>query len=213
MHTVTHRLFVALNFDEATKNLLSNYAATLKPFFQECSPTWVNPDIYHLTLYFFGEVSEAGFDVIRRQFQSFEHNLQSPALVSQGQRFLPNRKNPRTLCVSFGIEPPALRKSIDSIVAESRRTAATVGLLPDFRPWTPHLTLARFKYVSSRSGLTNAASLASEKATQFEAVPHISCRPKTFDLMESELLPNGPRYTLVRAYSFASTDSIAMPPD
>lgn len=213
MHTATHRLFVALNFDEATKNLLSNYAAAIKPFFQERSPTWVNPDIYHLTLYFFGEVDEAGLEVICRKFQNLEHNLQAPTLVSQGQRFLPDRKNPRTLCVSFGIEPPALRKSIESIVAESRRAAAMIGLLPDLRPWTPHLTLARFKDAYSRSGLANAATLASEHTTQPEAVPRISCQPKTFDLMESELLPHGPRYTLVKAYSFASTGSVATRPD
>lgn len=191
------RLFLALNFDETSKRLLAEYAAASRPAFRSCTMNWVNPGLYHLTLYFFGETDEDACGSIVAAFGDLDKHLPAPTLLSREVLFLPNEKKPRIFCMGFRAEP---RDGIESIVETARRAARAAGLTEDSRPWLPHLSLARLKYAPAdfafrmhETGVT---------AADGPAIPHIVYRPQSFDLMESRLLPGGPRYSLVRKYLF-----------
>ncbi|MCE5255736.1 MAG: RNA 2',3'-cyclic phosphodiesterase [Spirochaetaceae bacterium] len=187
-----HRLFLALNLEDTTKKLLAEYARSIRPVFGPCRLSWVSPEIYHLTLYFFGEVDDAALVSIAAAFVGIEGKCAAPLLSSQGAIFLPNRRNPRTCCVGFSAEPQG---SIDLIVEAARRAAKPAGLPVDNRPWAPHLSLARIK--SAPCGFS----------VELPPAQPLAFMPCSFDLMESVLLPGGPRYSIVRKYAFADRES------
>ncbi|MBM3556752.1 MAG: RNA 2',3'-cyclic phosphodiesterase [Alphaproteobacteria bacterium] len=97
---------------------------------------WTPEENYHLTLRFIGEVDNATFDDIAQSLGSIE----APAfeLILKGVGHFGSSRQPRVLWV--GVEPvPALlhlREKVESMLVR-------LGLEPEGRKYTPHITLAR----------------------------------------------------------------------
>ncbi len=98
---------------------------------------WIDKEHYHITLRFIGDIDHrtadevvAGFDRIRRQ--QFELNL-------SGTGFFGSKK-PHSIWA--GVQPtPALM----ALQAEHERICQRLGLPPEPRKFTPHVTLARLR--------------------------------------------------------------------
>ena len=92
----------------------------------------------HLTLRFIGEVDGGVFQDIKEGLADIK--TESFALRVKGLGFFPPRKTPRVLWA--GIEPEAevsgLRRRIDNILLG-------LGLEPEGRKYSPHITLARLQ--------------------------------------------------------------------
>lgn len=115
---------------------------------------WIDPENYHVTLRFIGDVDDRLaheiahiLDQVRRQ--AFQ--LRFEGLGSFGGR------RPRAVFAS--IEPTS---ALMELQAEHERLLQRVGLQPEGRKYTPHLTLARLRdstsrevaeYLSLRSGV------------------------------------------------------------
>src|SRR5215469_4333408 len=103
---------------------------------------WVEPENYHLTLRFIGDVDGAVArdiasllgSVTRRQF-----NLRRGGLSSFGGR------KPRAVVAAVEPSPPLLE-----LQSEHERLLQRIGLEPEGRKYTPHVTLARLRETSSR---------------------------------------------------------------
>jgi 2'-5' RNA ligase len=103
---------------------------------------WVEPENYHLTLRFIGDVDGtiardvasmlAG--VARRSF-----DLQLDGLTSFGGR------KPRAVVAGVGHSVP-----LHDLQADHERLMQRIGLEPEGRKYTPHVTLARLRDTSSR---------------------------------------------------------------
>ncbi|HIJ91025.1 MAG: RNA 2',3'-cyclic phosphodiesterase [Desulfobulbaceae bacterium] len=97
---------------------------------------WVQPEQMHLTLRFIGEVDGGVFREIKEglaDIQSLTFSLQV-----KGLGFFPPRKTPRVLWA--GIAPVeevcGLRNRIENVLVG-------MGLTPEGRKYSPHITLAR----------------------------------------------------------------------
>lgn len=115
---------------------------------------WIDPDNYHLTLRFIGDVDDA----IAREIASLldginrgGFELRFAGLSSFGGR------RPRAVIATIAPTPALLE-----LQAEQERLMRRVGLEPEGRKFTPHVTLARLRessnqqvasYLSERSGL------------------------------------------------------------
>ena len=104
---------------------------------------WIDPENYHLTLRFIGDIDDGlareiadMLNSVRRM--SFELRLEG--LASFGGR------KPRAV-VATAAPTPALLE----LQAEQERMMQRVGLEPEGRKYTPHVTLARLRDTSSRS--------------------------------------------------------------
>ena len=99
---------------------------------------WVEAAQMHLTLRFIGEVDGGVFRDIKEGLADIE--AEGFALQVKGLGFFPPRKTPRVLWA--GIEPveqvSGLRKRIDNILLG-------LGLEPEGRKFSPHITLARLQ--------------------------------------------------------------------
>jgi 2'-5' RNA ligase len=204
-----HRLFLALNFDDDFKRVLGNYARGLGSPLAPLGPRWVDPRLYHLTLYFFGEVDEAGMAAIVAGFAPLAERTAAPKLAIERAGFLPSTRDPRVLYLGLSIDPPS---SLAAIIQAARELAAEIGAADNFsaareaRPWLAHLTLARFK--TGRAWALPGKDAPSRRdqhpvgAQNLPPPPLLVFLPSSFDLMESFLSPSGPRYEIARRFDF-----------
>lgn len=103
---------------------------------------WIDPEDYHVTLRFIGNVDEA----IAREIASLlgrvkraPFELRMEGLTSFGSR------KPRAVVAKLASAP-----SLMEAQAEQERLMQRIGLAPEGRKYTPHVTLARLRDSSSR---------------------------------------------------------------
>ena len=126
------RLFVAIDFPEEIKEMLSRLCFGLP------GARWVSEDQLHLTLRFIGEVDGGIFQDIRDGLGDIKADPLT--LVLKGTGFFPPRKKPRVLWV--GLQKNDLLVTLRNRI-EGKLTA--LGLEPETRKFSPHITLARLK--------------------------------------------------------------------
>jgi 2'-5' RNA ligase len=103
---------------------------------------WIDPENYHLTLRFIGDVDSAVAQEIAsllHQVHRHPFELRLDGLSSFGG------KRPRALVATIASSPSLLE-----LQAEHERLMRRVGLEPEGRKYTPHVTLARLRETSSR---------------------------------------------------------------
>jgi RNA 2',3'-cyclic 3'-phosphodiesterase len=103
---------------------------------------WIDPGNYHLTLRFIGDVDDAtahevAFMLSRVKRGSFDLHMEG--LTSFGGR------KPRAVVASVA---PA--QALIDVQAEQERLMQRIGLEPEGRKFTPHVTLARLRESSSQ---------------------------------------------------------------
>lgn len=103
---------------------------------------WIDPENYHLTMRFIGDVDDATAHEVasllgRVKREPFE--LYMEGLTSFGGR------KPRAVVANVAPSPALMEAQ-----GEQERLMQRMGLEPEGRKYTPHVTLARLRDVSSR---------------------------------------------------------------
>lgn len=104
---------------------------------------WVDPDNYHLTLRFLGDIDEARAGDIAELLVRIRRppfDLVLDGLCAFGGA------RPRAVFVNIPPTPPLM-----ALQAEQERLIQRAGLPPDERKFTPHVTIARLRDVKSRA--------------------------------------------------------------
>ncbi|HUI67171.1 MAG TPA: RNA 2',3'-cyclic phosphodiesterase [Nitrospirota bacterium] len=145
---------------------------------------WTRPEGIHLTLKFLGEVPEAMIEEIKSALVQAAEATGRFRLKIAGAGAFPNPKKPRVvwLGVSGDIDRlSALQGSVEKLMG-------AIGFDREERAFSPHLTLARIKYLRPRFSWQKAIdSIKDIKLAEFE-VDHVS-------LMKSDIKPSGAVYT------------------
>jgi len=186
------RLFVALELPAAVRE---NLGALLKAL-RAVSPQtrWVRPENLHLTLKFIGEVPETEFAVIREALAAARSD-QPVTLEFRGLGFFPNEKRPRVFWAGIEASP-----NLKTLAAEIDRAMEKLGIPCEQRPFSPHLTLARFEPPELPEKLRSA--IEENAAREFG-----SFRTNQYQLIESKLKPSGAEYTTVESFPFAAAEA------
>jgi 2'-5' RNA ligase len=130
---------------------------------------WIDPENYHLTLRFIGDVDmhiadEVAAELARVRRQSFTLRLGDVGALGT--------KRPHAIVVRAEPSPALLE-----LQAEHERIMQRIGLVPETRKYTPHLTLARLRgasgqdiatYLSLRGGFS-AESFPVERFVLFSS--------------------------------------------
>src|SRR6266481_4219009 len=186
------RLFVAL---EIPSDVRENLAALLKSL-RAVSPQtrWVRPENLHVTLKFIGEMPETKLAAIRNALAGVRSD-QSVALDFRGLGFFPNEKHPRVFWAGIEASP-----NLKTLAAEIDGATEKLGIPREQRPFSPHLTLARFEPPRLPEKLRAAIQENAER--EFG-----SLRTSQFHLIESKLKPSGAEYTTVESFPFAAAEA------
>jgi 2'-5' RNA ligase len=186
------RLFVGL---EIPSEVRENLAALLKSL-RAVSPQtrWVRPENLHVTLKFIGEVPEAKLAGVRVALASVRSE-QPVALDFRGLGFFPNEKHPRVFWAGIVASP-----NLKTLAADIDGATEKLGIPREQRPFSPHLTLARFE--PPRLPETLRAAIQENTGREFG-----SWHTSQFHLIESKLKRSGAEYTTVESFRLATAEA------
>jgi len=161
------RLFTALEIPDPLASRLTLVRGGL------AGARWVEPENFHITLRFIGDVDNATAHEIDNELAKIRHRKFAVAV---------NR-----LDVFGGARPRALvalaqqTASLLDLQAEHERTVRRIGMAPETRKFTPHVTLARLRGASAADVAAYLAmwGLFPEAIFVAERVVLMSSRPST----------------------------------
>lgn len=142
------RIFIAIDINK--NKILTRLIESFKLMLKDEKIRWVNPENMHLTLAFLGDNDDENInkvvEIINKtvpEYNSFEISFKSLGVFK-------NIRQPQVIWI--GIEAPeSLYDLREKICAELKES----GLYQDKKPFRPHLTLGRMKYLTSRDALSD----------------------------------------------------------
>ncbi len=141
----------------------------------------VPPALMHLTLRFIGDMDEQLTEPVLGAIRSAAAETSPLTLYLHGLGAFPGRQRPSVIWA--GIAPP---EPVTELAGAIARGLEPLGLPPERRPFTPHLTVAR---VRSRPPAALGALM-----DRFAGQSWGEVRITAIDLMKSTLTPRGPVY-------------------
>jgi len=162
------RLFLAIDIPEAVRSAIAGLIARIK----RPGPKWVDAKNLHLTLKFIGETND--LEGISAALGSIQGRPMNVGLKGLGSF-------PRVLWI--GVQAPPEMASLARCIDQA---LTPLGITPEQRAFSPHLTIARVK---------------DGRMPKFEEQPDFGTFPVSeFVLYQSRLSPAGPSYTPLRRF-------------
>jgi len=175
------RAFLAIDLPASLRPVLSFAQEELKK--SGADVKWVPVGNIHITLKFFGNITETQVEDIGEAVTALAANQEPFTLTVTDAGAFPSPRNPRVVWLGLGGE-------LDMVQEFYRRLEiafAALGFPPEDRPFSPHLTLGRVKSPAGRTALTQAlAHLPSPDAALFQVGEVV--------LFRSNLTPRGATY-------------------
>ena len=190
----TIRVFLVFDLPEGILGEIGRIQNRLRRLIQG-DLRWVRPGGIHLTLKFFGDISENAVVNISTVAGQVAAAVQPFELAIEGMGVFPDPHRPRV--VWLGMSGDAAR--LVTFQQGLERALGEIGFPSEERPFRPHLTLGRIK---SPKGLTGLAE-ALEKG---RAVAAGRFTASGLGLFQSDLTPRGAVYTRLAAYPFAGQE-------
>lgn len=123
------RIFTGLDVPESMADDLSRLQGGLG------SARWIDPEDFHITLRFIGDVGERAANDIADMLYAVRKRPLEVTLTGLGSF---GGDKPHTLYIAVKPSPPLME-----LQAEHERIMRRVGMPPETRKFTPHVTLAR----------------------------------------------------------------------
>lgn len=177
------RSFIALDLDEPSirdrivvaQSGLQQTGAQLKI---------VEPQIMHLTLRFLGEIPAATVGRVKEAMDSVRFSPFEVEFTGLGVFPNPRRINVVWVGIKEGMD------QLSDIFRQLEPKLRQIGLPPDDKGFSPHMTVARVRTALNREAL--AAYVESKHTEEFGKMP-----AKAVRLKKSTLTPRGPIYTTI----------------
>jgi 2'-5' RNA ligase len=183
------RLFIAIQISEEIRGVLESFLTEMHAIAPQAK--WVRAANLHVTLKFLGNTDAQKLPRIQNALRSV-HSSQPVTLEFRGLGFFPNEKRPRVFWAGMqsSTNLPELAAAIDHAMHQ-------LDFPLEVRPFTPHLTLARF----DPPGLPPKLSAA---VKQHPLKNFGSLRTRELHLIESKLKSTGAEYTTVQSFAFVA---------
>jgi 2'-5' RNA ligase len=184
------RLFTGLEIPPDIADALSSHRGGLS------GARWIDPVNYHITLRFIGDVDGA----TAREILAIlgESRARAPlAIVLDGLGAFGGSR-PRALVARVAASPELSR-----LQAEQERLMQRVGLDPESRKYTPHVTLARLRNPTS-------SDVAAYLAMRGQ-VPRVTFTASRFVLYSARDSVGGGPYVVEAAYPLEKSDALLAP--
>lgn len=179
------RAFLAIDLPASLRPALSRAQERLKQ--SGADVRWVPVGNIHLTLKFFGNITEAQVSAIHEAVEPVAREQAPFSLLVTDAGAFPSPKSPRVVWLGVGGDLEILRDFHRRLEA----VLAPLGFPPEDRPFSPHLTLGRVKSPAGRQALVQAlVNLPPPGAPPFLV--------KEIVLFRSNLTPHGATYLALK---------------
>jgi RNA 2',3'-cyclic 3'-phosphodiesterase len=182
------RSFVAIELPEDLKKTIAEYLGELIQIPSKVK--WVSPRQTHLTLKFFGSITQEALEKISEVLFPVIADYPPFQLTLKGLGGFPNLFRPRVIWLSLGGGTENLQRLHQTI----ERALVLLGIPEENRPFQGHLTLGRNKDNKINEVLYQRLSKGLEEETRpFEV--------RELILFRSDLKPAGAVHTKLRTFS------------
>jgi 2'-5' RNA ligase len=180
------RLFTAIELPPGILQRVERLLSALRP---TAPVQWSPSQNLHITTKFIGEWPEARLSELEDVLKTLTERTPFPVLL-QGLGWFPDAHKPRVLYLSI-----ERHDAMTGLARDTNIALASIGIPPEQKRYSPHLTLARIREKSTLDALRAAA--AKETASGFEPF-----QADRFWLYRSELTPRGSIYTKLASFPF-----------
>ena len=180
------RLFLAINLPPSTVEAIDRAVDPLRA----AAPAlrWVPPERWHLTVRFIGErVATAVAEIGGALDMAIRGHAVAPLAIG-GVGAFPSFRRARVVWMGIAPDP-----RLELLHHDIESACVALGMEAEGRPFRPHLTLARVP-VGTDVPVLRALSRAARPVRYGETID-----ADAVDLMASEAVPGGRRYTLVHS--------------
>jgi RNA 2',3'-cyclic 3'-phosphodiesterase len=178
------RLFVAVDLSEEARQAIAGEQKRIAAALDKAKTPlkWVRPDHMHVTLVFLGDVEDARVPLV---VNAIDGDVGAPAfdITFAGAGVFPPHRAPRALWVGVG-------SGASELIALQREIAlrvARMGIELEARPFSPHLTLGRWRTSRVSDGRRALGVMAQSVIARM--------RVTGATLYQSHLSSSGPTYT------------------
>jgi len=189
------RLFIALTLPDQVKDAIEKTQVELRRSAPAEGIRWTKREQFHLTLKFLGNVGVERLESLKNSLRSACAPFAPFQLRAEGIGFFPNARRLRIIWAgvkdSHG-ELTQLQNAVEAVSSEFNRGEPK-------RNFTGHVTLARVKIIKrlEAEALVKKISGVANRFFGEWTADHI-------ELIRSEPLPDGSRYTMLAAFPFSS---------
>lgn len=189
------RLFVALDIDPEIRRRIARFLDGVREFAPDAR--WVRAESLHLTLKFIGEQPDRKLDAIKQPLAS----IHSPAtaLNFRGYGFFPTVRSARVFWI--GVAADEHLANLARLVEEALEP---LGIKPEGRDFSPHLTLARGKSAAPQRRPDDRPNRAfqqlQEKLNALPSPEFGTMTAREFFLYQSKLSPAGSQYMQLQRF-------------
>jgi len=178
------RLFIALNIPKKQRTRIHRAA---RPLRDEALPVrWVEPDDYHITLKFLGQIRREKLPEIEAAVAAVAGATPGFDTTFSGFGAFPTIRRPRVLWLGVGATPElrCLKQDLEWGLADA-------GFDPETRAFHPHVTLGRADAQGGAGAFRGLDALVAGMSFEGDLKVH------TLDLMRSHLSKAGATYSIL----------------
>ncbi len=178
------RIFLAVDINDEQRVELAGIQKYLSDKLSKIK--WVMPENLHITMKFLGELEPEEADRVATILNKPLKSFSSFPIEPGGLGVFPNIKRPRVFWAG-------LRKGHDELINLSRiveDTVSAAGFDKDTKPFSPHITLGRFRQPPNGKAVEETI----KNAPQLKPSEHIV---SGISIYQSILKPEGPQYKLL----------------
>jgi len=186
------RLFVALNLPKKERLRIHRAARDLRE--AELPVRWVEPDNFHITLKFLGQVHDDRVGDVARTMEKVASSTGAFPMTLEGFGAFPTIRRPRVLWLGVEASPElrCLKQDVEWALGDC-------GFEPETRAFHPHVTLGRANGKDSAGAFRGLDELVA--GLEF----HGTVRVHRLDLMRSHLSREGARYSVYASARLATS--------
>jgi RNA 2',3'-cyclic 3'-phosphodiesterase len=185
------RTFIAIEFPTPIQQTLDQRSQALQGYLRAQNAPhclrWASAENAHLTLRFLGETTNEQAQALATGLHALAAAHLPFALTLGPVGGFPNLRQPRVLWLGISGELAKLH----ALQAAIEQQVQCVGFAAEYRPFSPHITLARAKREAEREQLHRIGQLV---AAYRETATTVSWDVTSFVHMQSELHPTGAVY-------------------
>lgn len=181
------RTFIAIKINP--EQLLLNKIEELKRVLADEQIKWVEKQNLHLTLKFLGEISEKKSFKVKDVLLHFAKKQHPVSVLPQGIGYFRSRGIPKVLFLNI-----KNREVLQQLANDIDNLLIPLDFEKESRPFNPHLTLARIKFLKNKQAFYEALRLYQDVSLQESLISEII-------LYQSLLKPEGPVYLELGKYS------------
>jgi 2'-5' RNA ligase len=142
------RLFTAIDLPEEMQGKIGAFLGRMRPL---ANLRWTEVENLHITTRFIGEWPDARLEEMKNALRGVPQA--DPIRISvRGVGWFPRERRPTVFWAGVDAGEP-----LAMLARSTEQAVCALGVAPETRAYSPHLTLARVKYVVPLEGLRKAA--------------------------------------------------------